>query len=137
MKCQTTNRGCPCLNEATYRISGGAINDHFTCERCKVNWESTPYYAGHLEPLMQISQNQIDRMIEQLAKVIPPWYDYIVGIAHSGLHVSRSLANKLNLPHKSIRISHYEGRVFRDKPIVEGFIPENSLVVDDLIDTQS
>ena len=81
---------------------------------------------------------QVDLMIEHLAQVIQPHktkYQYVVGIANGGLNVSVPLAIKLRLPHASIRISHYKGRIVREIPIVEGQLPEGScLIVDDLID---
>ncbi len=63
-------------------------------------------------------------------------FHQVVGIANGGLPVSRPLAAALGLPHTSVRISHYDGSVLRDTPIIERALihPARNLVVDDLID---
>jgi hypoxanthine phosphoribosyltransferase len=87
---------------------------------------------------LKLASWQVDLMIERLAQLILPHknkYQQVVGIANGGLHVSIPLAEKLGLPHASIRISHYKGHIARKVPIIEGKLPEGScLVVDDLID---
>jgi len=87
---------------------------------------------------LNLSSWQVDLMIEHLAQMIKPHkdkYKTVVGIANGGLNVSVPPAQKLGLPQRSIRISHYKGRVVRDVPIVEGLMPAGScLIVDDLID---
>lgn len=78
------------------------------------------------------SQFQIDRMIENLIRQINKKYTKIVGIRNGGIHVSLRMAEALNLPHESFRISFYEGKFTEN---YEGFnwCP-NCLVCDDLID---
>lgn len=87
---------------------------------------------------LKLASWQVDLMIERLVQLISPnkhLYDNIVGIANGGLNISVKLAEKLRLPHASIRISHYDGHVARKKPIIEGKMPEGRcLIVDDLID---
>jgi hypoxanthine phosphoribosyltransferase len=85
---------------------------------------------------LNLSSWQVELMIERLAQMIDSTkYDSVVGIAFGGLNVSMPLAQKLGLPHFSVRISHYNGRVPRETPIVEGQLPVGKcLVVDDLID---
>lgn len=87
----------------------------------------------------RVSQNFVDRSIVWLAKYIglsQPPFDRVIGIANSGLHISEPLAWLLNLPHASVRISHYNGTIKRAKPIIEGSLeqPTNNLIVDDMID---
>lgn len=89
--------------------------------------------------MIRYSQNQIDVLIDKLAELIRPdrrQFTNIVGIANSGLHVSIPLAVKLNLPHYSVRISHYDRCKHRPIPIIEGKLPQatGNLIVDDLVD---
>jgi hypoxanthine phosphoribosyltransferase len=81
---------------------------------------------------------QVDIMIAYLASLILPHksrYQHVVGIANGGLHISKPLAAKLEIPHAEIRISHYNGHTPREIPIIEGQLPEGPcLIVDDLID---
>jgi hypoxanthine phosphoribosyltransferase len=62
----------------------------------------------------------------------------IVGIKNGGLHISYKLADILKLEHEEVRISHYDGQTFREKPIVDDNFRlqegENYLIVDDLVD---
>lgn len=88
---------------------------------------------------IRVPQSFVDRAIDQLAKAIQQSageFDRIVGIANSGLHISKPLSTKIGLPHASVRISHYDGTTKRAKPIIEGSLeqPTNNLIVDDLID---
>jgi hypoxanthine phosphoribosyltransferase len=63
-------------------------------------------------------------------------FHQVVGIANGGLPVSVPIADALGLPHTSVRISHYDGRILRDTPIIQGELRHltHNLVVDDLID---
>ena len=49
-----------------------------------------------------------------------------------------SLADAFNMPHETVRISHYDGEIYRDKPIVDDTFRlhegEKYLIVDDLVD---
>jgi hypoxanthine phosphoribosyltransferase len=78
-----------------------------------------------------------DRYIEQLIRQIQASdikFGVVVGIANGGLHVSRPIAEALNLPHKSVHISTY-----RDTPIIENVdfvdIYGEVLLVDDILDS--
>jgi hypoxanthine phosphoribosyltransferase len=66
-------------------------------------------------------------------------YDYVLGIREGGLNLSVPLAKKLELPHKTIRISFYKDNFTpSSEPLLEmdNFNNEpNGLLVDDLIDT--
>jgi hypoxanthine phosphoribosyltransferase len=86
-----------------------------------------------------LSQLKIDRMIQELAYRVQAShgeFSRVVGIANGGLPVSKPLAALLDLPHESVRISHYDGSTLRETPIIEGRLsqPMSNLVVDDLID---
>lgn len=86
-----------------------------------------------------LTQLDIDDMIEDLVHQVQfdaRHFTRVVGIANGGLPVSKSLAEALGLPHESVRISHYDGKVLRDIPIIEGQLsqPTGNLIVDDLID---
>lgn len=87
---------------------------------------------------MKISQSEIDNMIQELACKIQAderCFLRVVGIANNGLPISKSLAIALNLPHESVRISHYDGQILRSTPIIEGCLsqPIDNLIVDDLV----
>lgn len=96
---------------------------------------------------IRIPQTYIDQAIDELAKDVahyigaratgPRPIQRVVGIANSGLHISKPLSTKLGLPHDTIRISHYDGGVKRDTPLVEGSLyqPDYNLIVDDMIDS--
>lgn len=86
-----------------------------------------------------LTQFDIDGMIRDLTYQVKSSgrrFTRVVGIANGGLPVSRPLAKALGLPHESVRISHYDGSVLRDTPIIEGDLsqPTGNLIVDDLID---
>jgi hypoxanthine phosphoribosyltransferase len=87
---------------------------------------------------LNLSAWQINLMVWHLAATIRPHkakYQYVVGIANGGLHISKPLAEQLKLPHAQIRISHYNGHMPRKIPIIEGQLPKGPcLIVDDLID---
>ena len=95
--------------------------------------------------VLLISQNKIDKMIVQLANKIKKSkvkYDYVVGIARGGLHISKPLSKMLGVPHKSIRISFY-GNEFTipcnypkilDLRGLEGLEEKKLLLIDDLVD---
>jgi hypoxanthine phosphoribosyltransferase len=81
-------------------------------------------------------------MLENLTKqVIESKREFkrVVGIERGGLRISLPLAIALNIPHQSVRISHYDGCEKREAPKVtylEGVNEMgNCLIVDDLIDT--
>jgi len=81
-------------------------------------------------------QDMIGKLLEQI-KASNDNFDIVVGIENGGLYVSRPLAEALNLPHASVRISRYDGDKLRRTMIVEnnGFRPEGRacLIADDLI----
>lgn len=57
-----------------------------------------------------LTEKTIDKLIVQLAEKIKnskKGYDYIVGIARGGLHISIPLAKILKIKHLSIRVSFY------------------------------
>lgn len=86
-----------------------------------------------------LEQHDIDAMIRDLADQVRASgsrFAQVVGIANGGLPISKPLAKMLGLPHTSVRISHYDGEVLRDTPIIEGELQQytHNLVVDDLID---
>lgn len=86
-----------------------------------------------------LSNNDFYTMILNLVrKIIDSKRNFtrVVGIANGGLPVSTCIAEALDLPHESVRISHYDGSVLRDMPIIEGQLtqPTSNLIVDDLID---
>lgn len=88
---------------------------------------------------MIVSQSEIDNMIQELVRQIQAderRFLRVVGIANGGLPVSKPLAVALDLPHESVRISHYDGQILRPVPIIEGRLSQSTdnLVVDDLID---
>ena len=85
------------------------------------------------------TQREINNLIRILTQRIFPYrhlISYVVGIANGGLHVSQPIATALQLPHRSVRISLYDGYQLREQPIIEGQPPKENglLVVDDLID---
>lgn len=89
---------------------------------------------------LYLTQHDIDDMIEDLVYQIEELdkrkWSRVVGIANGGLPVSKPLAEALGLFHESVRISHYDEKILRDTPIIEGQLsqPTNNLIVDDLID---
>jgi hypoxanthine phosphoribosyltransferase len=94
--------------------------------------------------VLLISQNKIDKMIVQLANKIKKAkinYDYVVGIARGGLHISKPLSKMLGIPHKSIRISFYGSEhIPRNYPKIldlrglNGLEEKKLLLIDDLVD---
>ncbi len=82
----------------------------------------------------------VNSMIQELAWRVQAnsyrKFSRVVGIANGGLPISERLATLLELPHESVRISHYDGDVLRETPIIEGQLtqPAGNLIVDDLID---
>ena len=87
---------------------------------------------------MKLTTTEVNGMIATLAsKILASGVEYkqVVGIENGGLNVSIPLAKILNLPHTSVRISHYNGRSRRAWPFISGDPPgTGNLVVDDLID---
>lgn len=86
-----------------------------------------------------VGSTTIDFMILELAESIRKSgieFEQVVGIERGGLHISQRLAQILNLPHDSVRISCYDDMGRRSDPIVEGWYNSDlrTLVVDDLID---
>lgn len=86
-----------------------------------------------------LPQSSIDHMIWELATRVQAShgeFTRVVGIANGGLPISEPLATLLGLPHGSVRISHYDGSVLRETPIIDGQLtqPTGNLIVDDLID---
>ena len=93
--------------------------------------------------LIHVSKQKIDLMIDKLYKRIVldnNKFDYVVGIEKGGLNISVPLAKMLNLPHKSIKISFYNGQnKANSEPIVDFYghkfnKKDKILMVDDLID---
>jgi len=89
--------------------------------------------------VIKITQSEIDSMVQELACQIQAddrRFLRVVGIANSGLPVSKPLATILGLPHESVHISHYDNKTRRSVPIVKGRLsqPTDNLIVDDLID---
>lgn len=93
-----------------------------------------------------INKFQVDFMINDLVDQINKnneQFTHIVGIANGGLNISKPLANKLKLPHKSITIRFYgDSKIHTEKPKEINFkeledIDNNHkiLLVDDLIDS--
>jgi hypoxanthine phosphoribosyltransferase len=85
------------------------------------------------------SQEEIDQMINHLIEQIDSKkFTTVVGIKNGGLHISHKIADVFGLPHETVRISHYDGEIFRDKPIVDDTFRlregEKYLIVDDLVD---
>lgn len=91
------------------------------------------------------SEKEILARVEKLATLIKSSkkkIDLIVGIESSGLYISRPLAQLLNLPHASVKISFYgDSKTPKDQPIVRSDIKwsdqDTYLFVDDLIDSGS
>ena len=91
------------------------------------------------------NQNHIDSMINQLAKDIGSKHkiDFIIGIETGGLYISKPLAQILNIPHTSIKISFYgDSKTPNSKPVVNDHglkwnKNDHYLFVDDLIDSGS
>jgi hypoxanthine phosphoribosyltransferase len=95
-------------------------------------------------PKIRIPQSYIDQAIDALAEDVlryqqsthVPRIERVVGIANSGLHISKPLSTKLGLPHDTVRISHYDGTGKRAQPIIYGSLhqPDGNLIVDDMVD---
>lgn len=91
------------------------------------------------------TEQEIQTRVEKLADLIKSSkkkIDLIVGIESSGLYISRPLAQLLNLPHASVKISFYgESKTPKDIPVVKSNIKwsdtDTYLFVDDLIDSGS
>ena len=64
-------------------------------------------------------------------------FDVVVSIANGGFHIGSRLAEKMNLPHQSVKISRYGRSGSRKEPLIKNISYTHSrcpLVVDDLID---
>jgi hypoxanthine phosphoribosyltransferase len=99
--------------------------------------EASEIHARLAKRKIHITQLEIDAMLLNLAtQVREHGFTRVVGIANGGLPISRPLAALLDLPHESVRISHYDGKVLRETPIIEGQLSQSQgcLIVDDLID---
>ena len=92
--------------------------------------------------IIKISQKEINKLINQLADKIKDAnvaYDYIVGIARGGIHISKPLSKILKVPHKSIRVSFYSTAAHQ-YPIminlksIDKLDNHKLLFIDDLID---
>jgi len=95
------------------------------------------------------TQPEIDELISELIKKIeanhhatwPPRFSVVVGIENGGVHISKKVADALELEHKTVKISHYRGDKFGPIPIVEtnffhcDLHNRGVLVVDDLVDS--
>lgn len=95
------------------------------------------------ENKVYLTKKEIKENINLLAKNIiasGKKYDYVVGIARGGLHVSRPLSKKLKVPHTDIRISFYNKcqtyfpQIVDLRNLMNLPIRKNILIVDDLID---
>lgn len=88
------------------------------------------------------NDQQINDLLEELISQIKGsgrQFTAVVGIREGGVNLSKKVAKALNLPHYSVRISHYDDTEFRPTPLVEasGFhvsIFEACLIIDDLVD---
>lgn len=82
-----------------------------------------------------VPQEEIDQLIENLIEQIRnsgKQYDYVVGIREGGINVSLPISERLNLPHKTVKISFYDKNGGIDS---DGFVfAPNGLLVDDLVD---
>lgn len=91
---------------------------------------------------IHLSQKDVNDLVDVLIKKIldsNKSYSVIVSIERGGTHIGKKIARRMEIPHKTVRISHYVGDQFRDEPIIEdnGFRVENyeaCLICDDLID---
>jgi hypoxanthine phosphoribosyltransferase len=86
-----------------------------------------------------LSWSEVDQMVSRLLSQIVSSgkkFDQVVGVANGGLYISNKIAQVLNIPHKIIKISYYDGMNHRLYPIIEkiDYPIRNSLIVDDLID---
>jgi hypoxanthine phosphoribosyltransferase len=130
-KCDAYKEGIAQLNESV---------DVFTSRRDEALLaQQNLIDAARCTGLIYLSQSDIDSLLVQLIWRIQRGgrdFSRVVGIANGGLPISKVIAEELKLPHTSVRVSHYDGRILREAPIVEGCLPEptNNLIVDDLID---
>jgi hypoxanthine phosphoribosyltransferase len=99
-----------------------------------------------IDDKLYFSKNDINAMIEKLANKIiksKKHIDIVVGIESSGLYISKPLAQLLNKPHASIKVSFYgENKTPSKTPIVNDRgmkwnETDSYLFVDDLIDSGS
>ena len=90
-----------------------------------------------------ITKKEIKNNIDTLYKKIlssGKKYDYVVGIARGGIHISKPLARKLKAKHTDIRVSFYNYHQTYYPQIIDLQnlqklpIRKNILIVDDLID---
>jgi hypoxanthine phosphoribosyltransferase len=102
--------------------------------------------SGSIENTLETklySQQEIDKMIQALIRQIKKserQYKYVVGIRNGGINISKPIAKALELPHKSVGISCYDGmKKLENVKIDEGDFDwePGGLIVDDLIDTGS
>lgn len=96
--------------------------------------------------IIEIDQLKTIVLLDNLLKQIENSkikFDYVVGIANGGLHISKPLAEALNIPHKSIKISFYKNGKLKNTPKINLNQLKNIdntkkiLFVDDLIDSGS
>ena len=90
---------------------------------------------------LYLSQTEVDNIVYVLTEQIKRSgrnFDVVVGIENGGLYVSHPIADILNLPHETVKISRYDGETLRQDPIVQkdSFDAQGRtcLIVDDLID---
>ena len=85
---------------------------------------------------------QIEVLLNELVSQVQEsgrQFTAVVGIREGGVNLSKPIAKVLNLPHFSVRISHYNDTEYRDAPLVEtsSFHVSNfeaCLIIDDLVD---
>lgn len=90
-----------------------------------------------------ITQQQFQRYLFLLMDKIKDsgmMFDVVVGIENGGLNISVPVAQELQLPHESIKISWYDGETKGDRPTIDvhGFDLnkyKSCLFIDDIVDT--
>jgi len=87
-----------------------------------------------------LSLMEFESHVESLVNMIKHFNpDEIIGIKWGGLILSKKLSDYLQLPHKEVRVSFYNGKEKRKKPIIEEMINldpnKKYLFCDDLVDS--
>lgn len=97
--------------------------------------------GNHIEKVY-FSEEDIDQMTSELIAKIQAsgeHFSLVIGIKNGGIPISTKISQALGVGHATVRISHYEGTQFRDRPLIEEpehcHMPGHILVVDDLVDT--